>query len=132
MQDTRCIQMQKLYLVFKEICFVNYESLTGTTGPNLCAPSCIKCTFFLCCQLTSFDRKAFFFSFEQKSSRSLHFFNNFNDLCFFLIDSRLFSRKQGYDVQRHFQQYFSYIMAVSFIGEGNRVPGENHRTVASH
>jgi hypothetical protein len=24
------------------------------------------------------------------------------------------------DKQRHFQQYFSYIVAVSFIGEGNR------------
>jgi hypothetical protein len=24
-----------------------------------------------------------------------------------------------YGVYRHFQQYFSYIMAVSFIGEGN-------------
>ena len=23
-------------------------------------------------------------------------------------------------VQRHFQQYFSYIVVVSFIGEGNR------------
>jgi hypothetical protein len=29
---------------------------------------------------------------------------------------------------RHFQQYFSYIMAVSFIG----IPGENHRPGASH
>jgi hypothetical protein len=27
---------------------------------------------------------------------------------------------QGYGVQRHFQQYFSYIMAVSFIGGENR------------
>jgi hypothetical protein len=27
---------------------------------------------------------------------------------------------------RHFQHYFSYIVAVSFIG------GENHRPVASH
>ena len=25
-----------------------------------------------------------------------------------------------------FQQYFSYIVAVTFIGGGNRVPGENH------
>jgi hypothetical protein len=24
-----------------------------------------------------------------------------------------------YGFQRHFQQYFSYIVAVSFIGEGN-------------
>ena len=29
-------------------------------------------------------------------------------------------------VKRHFQQYFSYIVAVSFIS------GENHRPVASH
>jgi len=28
-----------------------------------------------------------------------------------------------------FQQYFSYIVADSFIGGG---PGENHRPVASH
>jgi hypothetical protein len=33
---------------------------------------------------------------------------------------------------RHFQQYFSYIMEVSFIDGGNRVPGENHRPAASH
>jgi hypothetical protein len=32
-------------------------------------------------------------------------------------------------IQRHFQQYFSYIMAVSFIGGGT---GENHLPVASH
>ena len=25
-----------------------------------------------------------------------------------------------YGVERHFQQYFSYIVAVSFIGEGNQ------------
>jgi hypothetical protein len=34
-----------------------------------------------------------------------------------------------YDVQCHFQLYFNYIVAVSFIGGG---PGENHRPVASH
>jgi len=27
-----------------------------------------------------------------------------------------------YGVSRHFQQYFSYIVAVSFIGGGNRSP----------
>jgi hypothetical protein len=31
-----------------------------------------------------------------------------------------------------FQQHFSYIVAVSFIGEETRVPGKNHRPVASH
>ena len=30
-----------------------------------------------------------------------------------------------YGVSRHFQKYFSYIVAVSFIGE--EVLGENHR-----
>ena len=29
-------------------------------------------------------------------------------------------------------QYFSYIVAISFIGGGNRRTGENHRPVASH
>jgi hypothetical protein len=38
----------------------------------------------------------------------------------------------AYGVQRHFEQYFSYIVAVTFIGGGNGVPGENHRSVASH
>ena len=35
-------------------------------------------------------------------------------------------------VQRHFQQYFSYIEVVSFIGGGNRIPVENHWPAASH
>jgi hypothetical protein len=30
------------------------------------------------------------------------------------------------------KQYFSYIVAVSFIGGENWSTGENHRTVASH
>jgi hypothetical protein len=34
-----------------------------------------------------------------------------------------------YGVQHHFQQYFSYIVAVNFIGGG---PRENRRPVASH
>ena len=33
-------------------------------------------------------------------------------------------------VKRHFQQYFSYIVAVSFIGGGNQRTGENRRPVA--
>ena len=32
----------------------------------------------------------------------------------------------------HFQQYFSYIVKVSFIEGRNRLPGEIHRLVASH
>jgi hypothetical protein len=31
-----------------------------------------------------------------------------------------------------FNATFNNILAVSFIGKGNRVPGENHRPVASH
>ena len=37
-----------------------------------------------------------------------------------------------YGVSHHFQQYFSYIVVVSFIGGGNQSTGENHRPVASH
>ena len=35
-------------------------------------------------------------------------------------------------VECHFQQYFSYIVAVSFTGGGNRRTRRNHRPVASH
>jgi hypothetical protein len=31
----------------------------------------------------------------------------------------------------NFQQYFSYIMALSFIGEGNRNTGENHKPLTN-
>ena len=35
-------------------------------------------------------------------------------------------------VSCHFQQYFSYIVAVSFIGGGNRImPGENDQPATS-
>ena len=34
--------------------------------------------------------------------------------------------------QQLFQQFFSYVVVVSFIGGGNRGPGENHRPVSSH
>jgi hypothetical protein len=37
-----------------------------------------------------------------------------------------------YEVLPHFQQYFSYIMAVSVIGGKTGVPGKNHWPVASH
>jgi len=33
---------------------------------------------------------------------------------------------------RHFQQYFSYIVAVNLLVEQIRLSGENHRLVASH
>jgi len=38
-----------------------------------------------------------------------------------------------FGVKRHFQQYFSYIMATSFSGGRSRnIPGENHRPWASN
>jgi len=37
-----------------------------------------------------------------------------------------------YGILPHFQQYFSYIVVVSFIVGGHRVSGENHRPAASH
>ena len=36
------------------------------------------------------------------------------------------------DLVCHFQQYFRYIMAVNFIGGGNRNTRENHLLVVSH
>ena len=38
-------------------------------------------------------------------------------------------KEGGYGVEHHFQQYFSYIMMVSFIGGENRSTRENHRPV---
>jgi hypothetical protein len=40
--------------------------------------------------------------------------------------------QEGYGVERHFQQHFSYFVEVSFIGGGNRNTGENHRPAANH
>ena len=34
----------------------------------------------------------------------------------------------GYGVKRHFQQYFNYIVAVSFIGGGNQCAGRKPDT----
>jgi hypothetical protein len=40
---------------------------------------------------------------------------------------------RGYDVQRHFQQYFSYISWRSvLLVEETVVPGENHRHSPTH
>jgi hypothetical protein len=41
-------------------------------------------------------------------------------------------RRRSCDVLRPFLQYFSYIVAVSFIDGGTVVPGENHRPAASN
>ena len=53
-----------------------------------------------------------------------NFFNYVNKIMSFTDDNELqgifWQVLGGYGVQHHFQQYFSYIMAVSFIGGGNR------------
>ena len=42
---------------------------------------------------------------------------------------------RGYDVSHHFQQYFSYVVEVSFIGEGTqstqRKPLTCHKSVTN-
>ena len=47
-------------------------------------------------------------------------------LCFVQIIISTSYHTQSYGVSLHFQQYFSYIVKVSFIG------GENDRHVVSH
>jgi hypothetical protein len=43
-----------------------------------------------------------------------------------------FDYGKGYDVERHFQQYFSYMVAVSFIGGGNRrKPPTSHQSLTN-
>ena len=44
--------------------------------------------------------------------------HQFSQICKKKNMSIPFALDLGYGVQRHFQQYFSYIMAVSFIGGG--------------
>ena len=41
-------------------------------------------------------------------------------------------RGYGYDVQRHFQQYFSVWWQSVLLVEETRVPGENHQPATSH
>ena len=70
----------------------------------------------------------------------VHFFQKINENVQELIDgpstchmaqrNYIYSGCGGYGVKCHFQQYFSFIMADSFIGAGNQstfffVPGEN-------
>ena len=47
-----------------------------------------------------------------------------------IIICRLYVKTIGVRVMV-FNSNFSYIVAVSFIGGRNRVPGENHRSAAS-
>ena len=51
-------------------------------------------------------------------------------ICVVSIFSIFIRVGSGKGVLPHFQQYFSYIVAVSFIGEETGVSGENHRPVA--
>ena len=56
-------------------------------------------------------------------------------MIYFCVIFKHFTNLQSYGVKRHFQQYFSYIVEVSFIDGGNRstrTAGENHRPAASH
>jgi hypothetical protein len=53
-------------------------------------------------------------------------------LSFIIPKPICLSSSNFHDVQRHFQQYFSYIVVVSFIGGGTGGPGENHFQILSH
>jgi hypothetical protein len=48
----------------------------------------------------------------------------------------IFKGGEGYGFYRHIQQYFSYIVAVSFIGGGNRYtlrePPTCHKSLTNH
>jgi hypothetical protein len=41
-------------------------------------------------------------------------------------------KRKGYGILRHFQQCFSYIVAISVLFEETGRPGENHRPTLSH
>jgi hypothetical protein len=45
---------------------------------------------------------------------------------------RYFLYSVRFGIWSPFQQCFSYIVAISFIGAGNQVPGIKHRPAASH
>ena len=49
-----------------------------------------------------------------------------------IISNKLWSVGLGYGAWLQFQQFFSYIVVVSFIGGETGVPGENHQPAASH
>ena len=48
-----------------------------------------------------------------------------------IICDMIFTHQKDYGVERHFKQYFSYIVTVSFIGEETGVPRENHKSMTS-
>ena len=52
-------------------------------------------------------------------------YGNFQS-CFKLLFIFLLGYRYGYGAERHFQQYFTYIVTISFIGGGS------HRQTASH
>ena len=47
-----------------------------------------------------------------------------SELCFYDCIRQWFGLVWFYGVQRHFQQYFNYFVAVSFMSGGNGVPGK--------
>ena len=57
----------------------------------------------------------------------LRYFNLCFDMCMFL-----FGCSEGYGAERLFQQYFSCMVAVNFIGGGNPNTWRKHRSDASH
>ena len=49
-------------------------------------------------------------------------------VCLFWFFTTNYIKGLAYGFQPHFQQYFSYIVAVSFIGGGNRSTRRKHPT----
>ena len=59
--------------------------------------------------------------------------NTYSDVYWVLWKQSTWIEGEGCSVLRHFQQYFSYIVAVIFVGAGNRsTRNKTHRPVASH
>jgi len=57
---------------------------------------------------------------QQKKKTTISKSHNYNKTSGYNIKTALIKReRESYGVSRHFQQYFSYIVAVSFIGGGN-------------
>jgi hypothetical protein len=48
------------------------------------------------------------------------------------LNEATFPDGYAYGVERNFQQHFSYMVAISFIGRGNWSARKKHLPVASH
>ena len=57
-------------------------------------------------------------------------FKSKNSEC--IVDLGTVCFGQGYGIQGHIQQYFSYIVAIILLMGESGVPEENHRPVTSH